>query len=115
MAGEDSPGSLGMWKRDTPMKLTHEERRRTRELVGLDPLDSCPVVLVDGPQQSRLVGEAGQYINDAGDRLRTVKEMQRAGPDCWRFIVTNRRIEVGNSWLLAYRSSVRSSNKGIPL
>ncbi len=97
------------------MKLTHEERRRARELVGLDPLDCCPVVIVDGPQQPRLVAEEGHYIDDAGEWLRTVEEMQRAGPDCRRFIVTNRRIEVGNSWLLAYRRSVRSSNKGIPL
>ena len=86
------------------MKLTHEERRRARELVGLDPLDSCPVVIVDGPQQPRLVGEAGHYINDAGAWLCTVEEMQRAGPSGRRYIVATRRIEVGQSWLLGYRA-----------
>ena len=41
------------------MKLTHEERRRARELIGLDPLDCCPVVIVDGPRSPRLVGMEG--------------------------------------------------------
>ena len=97
------------------MKLTHSERRRARELIGLDPLDSCPVVLVDGPQQPRLVGEEGHYIDDGGEWLCTVEEMQRAGPSGRRYVVATRAIEVGNSWMLAYRRSVTSYNKGIPL
>ena len=95
------------------MKLTHEERRRARELVGLDPLDSCPVVIVDGPQQPRLVGEAGHYINDAGEWIHTALGMERAGPSGRRYIVASRRIEVGHCWMLAYRRSVTIYNKGV--
>ena len=86
------------------MKLSHEERRRTRELVGLDPLDSCPVVIVDGPRSPRLVGMEGHYVDHAGEWIHTAEEMQRAGPRGRRYVVATRRIEVGQSWLLGYRA-----------
>ena len=95
------------------MKLTHSERRRARELVGLDPMDCCPVVIVDGPQQPRLVGFEGHYIDSVGVRIMTVEGMQRAGPSGRQYVVASRHIEVGHCWMLAYRRSVTIYNKEI--
>ena len=86
------------------MKLHAAERRLARDLVGLDPMDCCPEVLVDGPRSPRLVGLEGHYVDHTGEWIQTVTEMQRAGPRGRHYIVATRAIEVGRDWLFGYRS-----------
>ena len=86
------------------MKLHAAERRLARDIVGLDLLDCCPVVLVDGPRSPRLVGFEGHYIDSVGVRIMTVEGMQRAGPRGRRYVVATRAVEVGTAWLFGYRS-----------
>ncbi len=96
------------------MKLSDSERRLARELIGLSPLDFCPVVLVAGYGTPQLVGEAGHYIDTVGRWLCTPQEMHRAGVRGRHYVTATRAIEVSAGWLSKIRKGPWGCGKGAP-
>ncbi len=96
------------------MKLSDSERRLARELIGLSPLDFCPVVLVAGYSVPRLVGEVGHYIDITGTWIYTPMEMKRAGTRGRHFVPATRAIEVSVAWLAKIRRGPWGCGKGAP-
>jgi len=72
---------------------------RIRKLVGMQN-SKCPIVIVDGEEEPKRVGNHSYYTNKKGESIRNPNAYSKKG---WSDLVYHKstlRITVGREWLL---------------